>query len=43
MHVAELSIDGALFHIHEDVPASGQLEDPTVLKANNGGNRLVRR
>jgi PhnB protein len=31
VHVAEMSIDGALFHIHKDVPGSGQLS-PTVLK-----------
>ncbi|HEY3914042.1 MAG TPA: VOC family protein [Verrucomicrobiae bacterium] len=31
VHVAEMSIGSALFHIHEDVPGSGQFS-PTVLK-----------
>ena len=26
LHVAELSIEGALFHLHEEKPAAGQLE-----------------
>ena len=32
VHVAELTIDGALFHLHEDVPAAGELS-PETLKA----------
>jgi len=37
LHVAELSINGALFHIHEEKPGSGQYE-PTK---NNGVTTLI--
>ena len=30
VHVGELEIDGALFHIHEETPASNQLSPETV-------------
>lgn len=30
VHVAELAIEGALFHLHEESPASGQLSPKTV-------------
>jgi PhnB protein len=37
LHVAELSINGALFHIHEENPGKGQYE-PTK---NNGVTTLI--
>lgn len=37
LHVAELSIDGALFHLHEEKPGSGRFE-PTK---NNGVTALI--
>jgi len=36
-HVAELSIDGALFHLHEEKPAAGQLSPGKI----NGTTTLV--
>ena len=30
VHVAEMMIDGAMFHLHEEVPKSGQLSAETV-------------
>ena len=30
VHVAEMAIDGALFHLHEEVPAKGELSPETV-------------
>lgn len=30
VHVAEMAIDGAMFHLHEEVPKSGQLSAETV-------------
>jgi PhnB protein len=30
VHVAEMSIDGALFHIHDEVPRTGELSPETV-------------
>jgi PhnB protein len=30
VHVAEMEIDGALFHLHEEVPRSGHLSPETV-------------
>ncbi len=37
IHVAELSIDGALFHIHEDKPAAGKFSPESV----NGITTLI--
>ena len=30
VHVAEMEIDGALFHLHEEVPASGEFSPETL-------------
>jgi PhnB protein len=30
LHVAEMAIDGALFHLHEEVPASGEFSPETL-------------
>ena len=30
VHVAEMEIDGALFHLHDEVPAKGELSPDTV-------------
>jgi PhnB protein len=30
VHVAELSIDGALFHLHEEMPGAGELSPETL-------------
>ena len=30
VHVAEMSIEGALFHLHEEVPAKGELSPVTL-------------
>jgi PhnB protein len=35
VHVAEMSIGGALFHLHEEVPARGQLSPETVKATTN--------
>jgi len=36
-HVAELSIDGALFHLHEEKPGAGQLSPENI----NGTTTLI--
>jgi PhnB protein len=35
VHVGEMSIDGAMFHLHEEVPASGELSPETVKATTN--------
>ena len=35
VHVAEMAIEGAMFHLHEEVPASGELSPETVNATTN--------
>ena len=40
VHVAEMSIGGALFHIHEEMPGSAEMS-PETLKGTSSGNVVV--